>query len=66
MKDPAKIRWAPPLPPALLKRLYDADARGLQDMELCDEAGMYLYTRCHTFYLVHGGQIRRFETAGGQ
>jgi hypothetical protein len=51
-KDPAKIRWAPRLPPALLKRLYDSDAQGYRDAELCDEVGSYLYSRCRTFSLV--------------
>ena len=50
--DPAKIRWAPRLPPALLKRLYDSDAQGYRDVELCDEVGSYLYSRCRTFSLV--------------
>lgn len=47
-----KIRWASPLPPALLRRLYEADASGLPDEELCDEVGMRLYLRCRTFGLV--------------
>ncbi len=52
VKDPAKIRWAPRLPPALLKRLYDSDARGYQDIELCNDVGSTLYSRCRTFALV--------------
>jgi hypothetical protein len=55
---PAKIRWAPRLRPSLLKRLYDSDAQGLQDMELCDEVGMVLYMRCHTFVLVGHYQVQ--------
>ncbi len=51
-KDPAKIRWAPRLPPALLKRLYDSDASGIQDIELCNDVGSTLYSRCRTFALV--------------
>lgn len=31
------IRWAPRLQPALLKRLYDADAQGIHDEELCED-----------------------------
>lgn len=55
--DPAKIRWAPRLRPLLLKRLYDADAQGLQDMALCDEVGTTLYMRCRTFVLVRQNQV---------
>lgn len=57
MKKLSKIRWAPPLPPSLLKRLYDSDAAGFQDMELCDEVGIYLYSRCHTFALVSRNEV---------
>jgi len=45
----AKIQWAPPLRPALLKRLYDSDATGVEDLALCDEIGIRLYLRCGTF-----------------
>jgi hypothetical protein len=54
---PAKIRWAPRLRPQLLKRLYEADAQGIRDLELCDEVGMILYMRCHTYLLVHRGEV---------
>jgi hypothetical protein len=57
LKGPAKIRWAPRLPPRLLKRLYEADAAGFNDMELCNEVGSYLYSRCRTFALVHRGEV---------
>jgi len=53
----AKIRWAPRLRPQLLERLYDSDAQGFRDVELCDEAGMILYMRCRTFVLVHQQQV---------
>jgi len=52
-----KIRWAARLPPLLLKRLYEADARGFQDLELCEEVGSYLYARCATFQLVLRGEV---------
>lgn len=48
----AKIRWARRLPPRLLKRLYESDARGIRDIDVCDEVGMYLWTRCRTYALV--------------
>jgi hypothetical protein len=45
----AKIRWAPRLQPMLLKRLYDSDARGERNIELCDDVGITLYMRCRTY-----------------
>jgi hypothetical protein len=56
-KHSVKIRWAPRLRPQLLRRLYDSDAEGLQDMELCDEVGMILYMRCRTFALVYRNEV---------
>jgi hypothetical protein len=47
-----KIRWAPPVPPVLLRRLYESDAAGLPDEDLCDDVGMRLFLRCRTFGLV--------------
>jgi hypothetical protein len=53
----AKIRWGRRLPPPLLKRLYESDARGFRDLELCEEVGSYLYVRCATFRLVARGEV---------
>jgi hypothetical protein len=55
--EPERIRWARRLPPPLLKRLYDADAHGIRDDELCDEVGAYLYARCATFHLVARDEV---------
>jgi hypothetical protein len=41
----------------MLKRLYDSDAKGLQDTDLCDEVGSYLHARCETFQLVGRGEV---------
>ena len=49
---PAKIRWAARLRPQLLRRLYESDARGLHDEELCDDVGLRLYERCRALLLV--------------
>jgi hypothetical protein len=46
------IRWAPRLRPVLLRRLYESDARGLFDAELCDDVGLRLFERCRTLLLV--------------
>ena len=56
-KDPIKIRWGSRLRPQLLKRLYESDAQGLADIELCDLVGTTLYVRCRTFALVHQKQV---------
>ena len=56
-KQPAKIRWAPRLRPELLKRLYESDAKGLQDLALCDEVGIDLFERCRTFYLTTRSEV---------
>jgi hypothetical protein len=53
----AKIRWAPRLRPQLLKRLYESDAQGIRDLELCDEVGMILYMRCRTYRMVQRGEV---------
>lgn len=55
--NPEKIRWAPLMPPMILKRLYDADARGIRDEDLCNEVGIYLYARCKTFVLVINHEV---------
>jgi hypothetical protein len=57
LKEFTKIRWAPPLRPSLLKRLYDSDAAGFQDMALCDEVGITLFVRCRTFALVSRNEV---------
>ncbi len=54
---PEKISWAPRLPPRLLKRLYDCDAKGFQDIELCDDVGLRLDARCRTFVLVSKNEV---------
>lgn len=54
---PAKIHWAPRLRPQLLKQLYESDAKGIQDLELCDEVGMILYMRCRTYLLVQRHEV---------
>jgi hypothetical protein len=53
----AKIHWAPRLRPQLLKRLYESDAQGIRDTELCDEVGMILFMRCRTYLMVRRGEV---------
>jgi hypothetical protein len=52
-----RIRWAPRLRPALLARLYESDARGFRDLDLCEEVGTILHDRCETFRLVAAGEV---------
>jgi hypothetical protein len=40
-----KIKWAERLPRNLIRRLYESDAKHIQDNELADEVGYGLYTR---------------------
>ncbi len=46
-------RWAPRVPPALVQRLYESDARGLLDEDLLDDVGIRLYLRCQSIVTVH-------------
>jgi hypothetical protein len=55
--DSLKIRWAPRLRPQLLRRLYESDAQGIQDLELCDKVGTTLYMRCRTYMLVRRHEV---------
>lgn len=59
MAEPTKpIVWAPRLPRALIRRLYETDAQGIYDQELLDEVGYALLARCESFVAaveaVHG------------
>ncbi|MEE4195936.1 MAG: hypothetical protein V2J07_12120 [Anaerolineae bacterium] len=51
------IRWAARLQPALLKRLYDTDAQGIHDEELCDDVAYRLWLRCQTIVMVACGEV---------
>ena len=46
------FNWAPRIKPALLRRLYEADARQTADPELVEEVGYTLWARCETIYRV--------------
>jgi hypothetical protein len=46
--EPTMPRWAPRVRPALVRRLYEADAKGIVDVELIDEVGYALWARCET------------------
>jgi predicted RNA-binding Zn-ribbon protein involved in translation (DUF1610 family) len=46
-----RVRWAPRVRPALIVRLYQADARGLIDADLIDEVGSALDARCRSILM---------------
>lgn len=50
--------WAPRVPKAKIRQLYESDARGIYDQELIEEVGYALLARCESFILacqaVHG------------
>jgi ribosomal protein L37AE/L43A len=54
---PLRIRWAARLAPAKLAKLYEQDARGIHDGELCDAVGATLLARCETFERVRRGEV---------
>jgi hypothetical protein len=38
--------WSPRLPLNKLRQLYESDAKGIKDIELADEVGFSMYSRC--------------------
>jgi hypothetical protein len=52
-----RITWSPRIRPVLIKRLYESDALGLQDDELCNEVGYRLYLRCQTVLMVLKNEV---------
>ena len=52
-----RITWSPRIRPVLIKRLYDSDALGLQDDELCSDVGIRLYLRCQTVLMVSRDEV---------
>lgn len=55
------IRWAAKLPQWQLRRLYEADARGIVDDEQIDAVGWALWQRCDSILAVtaaHHGRVR--------
>ena len=52
-----RIRWSPRIRPELIKRLYESDALGLQDDDLCSEVGYRLSLRCQTILMVSRNEV---------
>lgn len=56
-KKNERILWSPRIRPVLIKRLYESDALGLQDDELCNDIGFRLYLRCQTVLMVSRDEV---------
>jgi hypothetical protein len=52
-----RIKWSPRIRPVLIKRLYESDALGFQDYELCNEVGVRLFLRCQTIVMVSRDEV---------
>jgi hypothetical protein len=52
MSSSNKPHWAPRVPPAKLRRLYELDARGIADHDLLVDIGYRLYSRCQSILAV--------------
>jgi hypothetical protein len=50
--DHKKPDWAPRVPPAKIKRLYELDARGILDDDLLLDVGYRLYSRCKSILTI--------------
>jgi hypothetical protein len=54
-----RIVWAPRVPRQKIKRLYESEAAGLLDEELCDDVAWSIWERCRDIVTVtraHGGE----------
>jgi predicted RNA-binding Zn-ribbon protein involved in translation (DUF1610 family) len=60
MGELGNVRWASRVNPALVRRLYESDARGFVDEELIDKVGYALYARCQSILQAteaHAGRV---------
>ena len=56
----AAVRWAPRVPRAAVRRLYETDALGIVDEVQIDAVGYALYARCRSILQVtaaHAGRV---------
>ncbi|MCL2361079.1 MAG: acetamidase/formamidase family protein [Defluviitaleaceae bacterium] len=54
-----KPKWAKKVPPHKIKRLYELDAKGIQDNELVDDVGISLYTRVDSMLQVTSSNLAK-------
>jgi len=52
-----KIKWSSRINPVLIERLYQSDALGMQDNELCDDVAYRLYLRCQAILMVAKDEV---------
>jgi len=57
MTQPEKIRWAPKVPPQLLRQVYEREASGILDDELIDDLGIRLLLRCQSVLRAMAGDV---------
>jgi hypothetical protein len=56
-KNRERIKWYSRIRPELIKRLYETDALGLRDDDLCNDVGFRLYLRCQTILMVSKDEV---------
>ena len=56
-KKPERIQWSPRIRPGKIKQLYESDAQGFQDDDLCNDVGFRLYLRCQTIVMVSRDEV---------
>ena len=54
---PERIKWSPRIRPEKIQQLYESDASGFQDDELCNDVGFRLYSRCQTIVMVSRDEV---------
>ena len=52
-----RIKWSPRIRPEKIKLLYDSDAQGFQDDDLCNDIGFRLYLRCQNIVMVSRDEV---------
>ena len=52
-----KPKWAPKIPPQKIKKLYELDAKGIQDDELVEDVGISLYARVDSMLMVTSSNL---------
>lgn len=56
-----EVRWGPRVPQHKIRRLYEANASGIEDETLIDDVGITLLVRCRNILDIHAakqGQVR--------
>jgi hypothetical protein len=54
-----EVRWGPRVPQHKIRRLYEANAAGIDDEDLIDEVGITLLVRCRDILTIHAARQGR-------